>query len=1049
VLKLRRAPSVVADAPPLDEVQQAALAHRGGVLRVLGGPGTGKTTTAIEAVVARVASGEATPDQCLVLTSSRTAAGSLRERVTARLGRTSTEPLARTHQAFGFGILRQAAALRGDPAPRLLSGPEQDVILRELLAGHAELGTGPEWPERVQLALATRGFRGELRDLLMRAVEHDLEPDDLRRLGREHDRPEWVAAAEVLAEYDEVTALSAPGAYDPAWILGAAADLLEEQPEALARLHDALRLIVVDDAQELTAAGVRLLRRVVSPGIDIVLLGDPDSAVQTFRGADPRFLADGWDSLGEGSTLVLPTAYRLPAEVAQAASRLTPKIAAIGGGAQRQAQPGRPGGTVEVMLLRAVSQEASTIAARLRAAHLRDGVPWSDMAVIVRGQGRTATLRRVLMAAGVPVAGTATDLPVRDEVAVRPLLALLRMTLELAQGEREVLDPQVAVDALTSPLGGCDAVNLRRLRRALRREELDAGGGRTSDDLLAEALAHPGNLIELGPEAGPARRIAAIVDAGLRAATVGDGGPGGRWAPGVNAESVLWQMWSATGLAKEWQAIALAGGHGSARADRDLDAVVGLFDAAAKFVDRLPQAGPEEFLTHIESQDIPGDTLVARSPVGESVSVLTPQAAAGREWRLVAVAGVQEGVWPDLRLRGSLLGSEALVNRVSGRPTNFRGAQAAVRYDETRSFLVALTRAREHVMVTAVRSDDEQPSVYLDVLDPEPANAGEDGSRGFDTVPETLTLPAVVAQQRRLLLSPTPKVRRDAVKSLVRLAEAGIDGADPDHWWVMRTLSDDRPLREGDALVRVSPSRVDNFQKCGLKWLLTSVGGDGPSIGAADVGTLVHQIAHDLGDAPAAELAAEVDERWGRLGMRDGWISDRKRGEARDMTRRLAEYFDLARSRGWVKLGAEVDMRVVLGRAEVKGSIDRLERLPDGRLRVVDYKTGSGRVTKADLPTHPQLGVYQLGVDSGALPEFGTVSGGAALLQLGAAANQGVTLNEQPPLADADNPSWAAELVEQTAEGMAGATFTATVNDLCSTCPVRSCCPAWPEGRVL
>ena len=106
-------------------------------------------------------------------------------------------------------------------------------------------------------------------------------------------------------------------------------------------------------------------------------------------------------------------------------------------------------------------------------------------------------------------------------------------------------------------------------------------------------------------------------------------------------------------------------------------------------------------------------------------------------------------------------------------------------------------------------------------------------------------------------------------------------------------------------------------------------------------------------------------------------------------------------------------------------------------------------MTKADLPTHPQLGVYQLGVDSGALPEFGTESGGAALLQLGAAANQGVTLNEQPPLADADNPSWAAELVEQTAEGMAGATFTATVNDLCSTCPVRSCCPAWPEGRVL
>jgi superfamily I DNA/RNA helicase/RecB family exonuclease len=1049
MLTLRRAPSLVVQPPPLDDVQRAAVDHRGGVLRVLGGPGTGKTTTAIELVVDRVVRDGIAPDQCLLLTSSRVAAGSLRERVTARLGRTSTEPLARTHQAFGFGILRQATALRGLPAPRLLSGPEQDVILRELLAGHASGETrGPEWPERVREALPTKGFRAELRDLLMRAVEHGLEPDDLRRLGSQHDRPEWVAAADVLAEYDEVTALSAPGAYDPAWILGAAADLLEEDPEAMARVRDGLRLVAVDDAQELTAAAVRLLQTVLVPGIDLILLGDPDCAVQTFRGADPRFLTDPWPTAGDVPTLVLPTAHRLPSAVAEAAARVVPKIGALGGGAQRGATPVREGGSVEVLLLRAVSQEAAAVAARLRAAHLRDGVAWSDMAVVVRGQGRTATLRRVLSAAGVPVAGSATDLPVRDEVAVRPLLALLRAALELAQGDRETLDPQVAVDVLTSPIGGADAVSLRRLRRALRRAELDNGGGRTSDELLAEALVQPGHLLELGTEANPARRVAAVLQAAREAARVDPSG-GRRWEPGVTAESVLWAMWSATGLAREWRATALAGGHGAARADRDLDAVVGLFDAAAKFVDRLPQAGPEEFLTHIESQDIPGDTLVARSPVGESVTVTTPQAAAGREWRLVVVAGVQEGVWPDLRLRGSVLGSEELVARVTDRTTSFRGAQAAVRYDETRLFLVALTRARERVVVTAVRSDDEQPSVYLDVVDPEPERVLEDGSRDFDAVPQTLTLPSVVAQQRRLLLSRDRRVRAQAADALARLAREGVGGADPDEWWVMRAVSDDRPLRAEGELVRVSPSRVDNFQKCGLKWLLTSVGGDGPSVGAADVGTLVHQIAHELGDAPADELAAEVDARWGRLGMPPGWISDRKREEARAMTERLAAYFDHAAAKGWLKVGAEIDMQVVLGRAEIRGSIDRLERLPDGRLRVVDYKTGSGRPARAEVPSHPQLGVYQLGVDSGALAEHGTESGGAALLQLGSAANKGVTLDEQPALREADDPQWAADLVAATAEGMAGATFHAQVNEYCSMCPVRSCCPAWPEGRVL
>ena len=70
----------------------------------------------------------------------------------------------------------------------------------------------------------------------------------------------------MLREYDEVTALSAPGAYDPAWILGAAADLLDEDPDALDRLAHGLRLVVVDDAQELTSAAARLLRTVAAPG---------------------------------------------------------------------------------------------------------------------------------------------------------------------------------------------------------------------------------------------------------------------------------------------------------------------------------------------------------------------------------------------------------------------------------------------------------------------------------------------------------------------------------------------------------------------------------------------------------------------------------------------------------------------------------------------------------------------------------------------------------------------------------------------------------------
>ena len=213
---------------------------------------------------------------------------------------------------------------------------------------------------------------------------------------------------------------------------------------------------------------------------------------------------------------------------------------------------------------------------------------------------------------------------------------------------------------------------------------------------------------------------------------------------------------------------------------------------------------------------MPGDTLVAQAQGAGAVALLTPAAAAGREWRFVAVAGVQEGVWPDLRLRGSLLGSEELVAVATGRERSFRAAQTAVRYDETRLFLVAVSRARERLLVTAVRSEDDQPSVYLDLVDPllagdpvvDPSGHADVAAaelRDFTELPRSLSLPSLVAElRRRVVAAPgdgaaEPAEGTDeaaaAASALVRLAGAGVAGADPQEWWVQRVLTDDRPLR--------------------------------------------------------------------------------------------------------------------------------------------------------------------------------------------------------------------------------------------------------------
>jgi superfamily I DNA/RNA helicase len=271
----------------------------------------------IEMVAARVRRDGLSPGAVLAMAPTRVAAARLRDQLSARIAGTVQEPMARTPHSYAFGVLRRARVLEGDLPPRLISGPEQDRVLAELLAGHAEgYGTAPEWPASTSDQIRElRGFRDELRELLMRAIERGLTPADLARLSRSQNRPEWFAAAQVMDEYLDVTALSTPGAYDPAGIIDAASEVLLGDPDLLAEERRQRALIVVDDAHELTVAAERLLLTLAEGGHDIVLTGDPDAATQTFRGARPRALAEAADrfTAADGSpapVLILRTVHR-------------------------------------------------------------------------------------------------------------------------------------------------------------------------------------------------------------------------------------------------------------------------------------------------------------------------------------------------------------------------------------------------------------------------------------------------------------------------------------------------------------------------------------------------------------------------------------------------------------------------------------------------------------------------------------------------------------------------------------------------------------------
>ena len=199
-----------------------------------------------------------------------------------------------------------------------------------------------------------------------------------------------------------------------------------------------------------------------------------------------------------------------------------------------------------------------------------------------------------------------------------------------------------------------------------------------------------------------------------------------------------------------------------AAADRDLDAVLALFDSAARHADRLPGADVLAFVEYLADQQLPGDTLAARAPDTEAVALLTAHAARGREWRVVAVPGVQEGAWPDLRLRGSLLGNERLVDVVAGvaEPAAAVSRIAPLLAEERRLFYVACSRARETLLVSAVQADSatltggEQPSRFLDELDPAPDDGRDRADRSVHKPGRALLLAELVGELRRAVCSP-------------------------------------------------------------------------------------------------------------------------------------------------------------------------------------------------------------------------------------------------------------------------------------------------------
>ncbi len=1093
-LVLDRTPPAPAAPPVLDEAQRRVVQHRTGPLLVLAGPGTGKTTTVVEAVAGRLAAapGQLGADEVLVLTFGRAAAAEVRDRIVARLGG-GVVPQVATFHSFAYALVRSFSdpALFADPL-RLLSGPEQESRLRELFRFAVADGR-VRWPADLAEALGTRGLAAEVRAVVSALRGHGLDPDQLVGLGAASGNAAWEAVGEFAGEYLDV--LDAEGVLDYTELVLRAV-LVAEQPDVSAVLRRRYKAVFVDEYQDTDPMQVRLLQALVTPATSLVVVGDPDQAIYSFRGADLRGIlrfraqfraADG----SEAGTVVLATTRRFGPVLRAAATRvLGPRLPAgipsdlLRAHRQPSCAEGPFGpGIVQVRTYDDEGAQAAHVAELVKRAVLdsrREGsaalpLRWSDVAVLVRSGAALAVLQRTLLGAGVPVQVAGDEVPLQAEPAVGAVVAAARVV-----ARSDLLAPDTAEALLLSPLVGLDPADLRRLARALRRAEREAGEAegvrpRPSMLLVAESVADPRVLLSV--QEGRAREGVAAVRRLSRLLAQARG----VLETGGTPHDVVWAVVSGTRWTERLRAAALAGGPGARLAHRDLDALGALVDVAERYVLRRGGVGSLlGFLDEVAGHEVPGETHAQRGLAGDAVQLLTAHRSKGLQWPFVVVAGVQEGAWPDLRRRGSVLQADRIGPRGLVDPV----PAGALLAEERRLFYVACTRAQGRLVVTAVasrRDDGDEPSRFLADLGVEPVHVA-----GRPTRP--LSPAGLVGDLRRACVDPAlpEAVRAAAARRLAVLAavrdSAGrplVPAAEPAAWWGTRDVTEGpQPVRPPDLPIRLSGSAVEGLLDCPLQWFLQrEVHADTPRGTATGFGSLLHALADHVarGELPAdLDVLDEVLEGvWGQLGFEAAWQSGRERAAARAA---LARFLEWHGARTGTLVATEhtfvVDLDLVHADGEpvtvtVRGSIDVLDgEVVDGAavVRVHDLKTGRAVPSNARVGAHVQLGIYQTAVAAGGADEvvraaLGTPEhlavrpGGASLVQLRHDAPRGAPgpkVQQQAAVEPVDDEAtWVEAALADAAAVVRGEHFEPRRGRACEYCDFVLACPAMPLGQPV
>ena len=1007
------------DRTTLDPEQRAVVDHGSGPLLVLGGPGTGKTTVLEERFVRLATSGETSADRILFLVPNRAQKMALQGRLTRRLlfdeglDAVIEVPVYTWHGLAHHLVSRHYDRLAYSEPPVLLTSPEQWTAVREALA-QEDRGN---WPHHGHL-LSNRGFTDEVVDFIIRCEQRLLEEPDLDRIVEA--RPGWAELVRFFkAQRDQMRAASR---VDYPTLLRDAAWLIAEHDEVREALHRRFTHVLVDDGQELATVQQRLLVFLTGfqegdPGErSLVLAGDPDSAIEHFRGADPAWLAGFSQELGRHDTIILPTTYRLGPDLY---GRVGEFISQNGPASHR---PQACAGATELDAHRyqSLASEVEAVARALRAEHLSSGVAYDDMAILLTSpRSMLPALERALTAVEVPYSVSAPDRPLEREGVVHTFTELARYAYEGAEDER-------LADLLLSPLIGLSTTEVRELERAAQAESLSLC-----------------DYIEPRPAPEGVAHLLELRDA-LRAA---------RNAP---ADEAFWRVWT---KARYYRGLEQRS-HEDVNdpANRDLDALVVFSRALGRFVERRRGKGTlEDYLEAISRADFGADPWLPPERSGAGVEILSFHAAKGREWEIVAVCGAVEGAIPKGRRAQGLFDPYFLDE--AGALERLERNEA----EDRRVFYVALTRARRRCILTTSPGPSRKgtPSRYVaELLDAMPEVDKDAGGA-------PLTFSEAAAAARRVLADPEAAAPRRlaalaAIKEICD-ADPACTAAQPHEWWWRWDWSEggvsinDQSFHEPDmdpSKLRTSYTRLSSYDNCPLQYLFSVVIGLDPEITHhLHFGRWIHEIIEDCEKEPDDDakrlrrrrltspeaVFARYEEVFDASVFPHEAIARQFHNDGRKI---LQNYIDFMKP-GTADL-VEHTFTIDVDGTVIKGRIDRVDA--KGRNLVVsDYKTSRREIDWNRAKESLQLAIYyKAAKEDETLAKMGHPVSMQLVYPFNVVRGDVSKRCQTPEEAEAVLKGLPAIL-----DGILAEDFAPSPEADCMWCKFKPVCPLWPEGREL